>query len=450
MGSNEVPASWHQWCRLCAEKHSAIDVFFKNEDNCDVAKLIERFFQLSINPEDKAPVTICPTCYHFLLSLAKFSERVVKVQAMYASIVNDGIIPREHSSLEVEFKLVKDEPLDINIEYLYPDTYGSDDNLERSGTNHGNKENGIHTKVKEKNDPLVHPLIPADNFPKEENPSVSETSIKHPELDEIEDSDSEEGTDTEAKPKLKTENPKKRGRKRKEPPFPCDKCDKVFLQRNAFRAHRSICQKVFTCQHCDKKFRSQKGAHEHQMTHVEPNQRPTFPCPHCDKHFTQARNIQTHIRAVHFGERPFICETCGKAFAAKGALQKHSTGHVSETPFQCLQCSKKFKTLVSLKRHEDIHDSTNYPCPKCNRILNTKHTLQMHMAVHSSEKKHKCTVCNSAFKRGWHLKNHMTLHSGERPHKCLFCSKTFVHGSHCRNHMKQAHPQEASEEKMES
>jgi hypothetical protein len=67
--------------------------------------------------------------------------------------------------------------------------------------------------------------------------------------------------------------------------------------------------------------------------------------------FTKSVNVQTHVRAIHIGDKPFICEECGKSFGTKGALKEHQITHSEDRPFQCAHCPKKFKNLPRLKVH---------------------------------------------------------------------------------------------------
>lgn len=156
--------------------------------------------------------------------------------------------------------------------------------------------------------------------------------------------------------------------------------------------------------------------------------------------FTKSVNVVAHIKAVHIGLRPFICESCGRSFQSKGALKDHQITHSDERPWACSQCPKRFKNQARLKTHEDIHNTTSYICPHCGLALNTKRTLKMHLVVHSNEKKYKCNYCGSEYKRSKALKNHLILHTGLRPYSCPFCNKTFANGSNCRSHKKKAHP----------
>lgn len=46
-------------------------------------------------------------------------------------------------------------------------------------------------------------------------------------------------------------------------------------------------------------------------------------CDRCHKHFQSKNNLETHVKVVHLGEKPFICEICNKAFAYQSSLKGH-------------------------------------------------------------------------------------------------------------------------------
>nr|CAD7195497.1 unnamed protein product [Timema douglasi] len=180
--------------------------------------------------------------------------------------------------------------------------------------------------------------------------------------------------------------------------------------------------------------------------------------------FSSKSAVSAHLKAVHFGERPFVCDQCGHSFTSKGILQEHLTIHSDDTPFKCSQCRKRrgpvakkdsshyfegqkedwfnFKTKYRLKIHADTHRETPYQCPVCPLQLNTRRTLRMHLVVHRDTKAYQCATCGKAFRRAKDLKNHHNLHTGRRPYTCTFCPRTFANGSNCRSHKRRMHPDE--------
>lgn len=183
----------------------------------------------------------------------------------------------------------------------------------------------------------------------------------------------------------------------------CSLCDTTFKKHPTYLKHMR--QKhspevlSYVCAECPKAFASEQKLSFHMACHRPDDQKKIHPCPECDKTFSTVDIVHVHVRTVHLGERPFVCEECGKKCSTKGSLKEHKLSHSEERPFKCTECMKCFKDSTGLKRHSTTHNTASFECVLCGRRLNTLRTLKNHMLVHSDEKRFKCQHCGNNFKR---------------------------------------------------
>ena len=86
----------------------------------------------------------------------------------------------------------------------------------------------------------------------------------------------------------------------------CQKCGKVFSQKNKLRDHEIICKtefKAFNCEQSDKGYRSSCRLREHmQNDHSGPGEQPLMiPCSvlDCPKHYKSRTVMKKHLRVKH-------------------------------------------------------------------------------------------------------------------------------------------------------
>ncbi|XP_063069848.1 zinc finger protein 287-like [Engraulis encrasicolus] len=189
----------------------------------------------------------------------------------------------------------------------------------------------------------------------------------------------------------------------------CDVCDRILSSAKALECHRRIHsgERPWVCERCGKGFPDGRGLRRHLLTHKPKRHR----CNECGKTFVHAFGLRSH-QVTHTSAMEYECKVCGKGFKCKWTLATHMRLHTGEKPFSCSVCFKKF-------RHRGTYNT--------------------HMQRHRGEKRYVCLTCDKSFSDPNNLKAHNRVHTGERPYKCNVCDKKFKQTSHLKKHMATQH-----------
>jgi len=163
----------------------------------------------------------------------------------------------------------------------------------------------------------------------------------------------------------------------------CTECGKVFKQSTDLTLHSYIHsgEKPFPCKICGKAFRTPNNLKTHNASHL--NER-RFPCNLCDKKFNLKQTLRKHMETHFCVSKPHTCTICGLSFREKGNLKVHVKIHVKNEVINCPECEKSFASNANFKTHFDrVHNLVKpFECDGCNEAFAAKYLLTRHKKMH--------------------------------------------------------------------
>lgn len=104
-----------------------------------------------------------------------------------------------------------------------------------------------------------------------------------------------------------------------------------------------------------------------------------FRCPQvgCRRVFSTEQRRDRHERTEHLGDKPHICQRCGKSFGLRNFLTDHLL-RCQQQHYRCERCDDRFTNRASLNDHRRIvHEGIVFSCT-CGKVFKSRSGLARH------------------------------------------------------------------------
>ena len=153
--------------------------------------------------------------------------------------------------------------------------------------------------------------------------------------------------------------------------FVCEECKKVFKYKKNLNSHKKTVHKGEKRYHCY-------------------SSRPDLKCLSCDYVTKERRRLEVHVQSKHMGlEMPFKCQYCDFTSKERTATKDHTYRHFKQKPFSCAHCEFSCIQKNSMKTHLSKKHAIILPnVPSCKESSKSSEGLMKRQSILDEHKKH--------------------------------------------------------------